>query len=380
MHVAICLWGLMRAARFTVHSFHTYVVKSVINYGHTYDIFVHTYSFAGEYGSMRNHEANVQLNFSDWKLFKPNYIYVEDQDAFDQRINYRMYQSQGDPWHNGFYSFKNHMRALNSLHHVTKAVESMATHRAYDGIIFVRPDVQFLNPLPIFLLSHYLSRAQPPQEQRLLFLPDFHRSCDGGEYNDRMAMGSLSAGLQYGKKLQTALAYSQGHLLHAERFTFHHLQHPIPSNSTHLRHADGMKIYEIPFRFRRVRSNGEIHFRDWEAVSPKEQARLEAKGTYFVGKGRRTDWWLRVCYTALEYLTLGRVYVWNHDDNGNVFCSPHPKVSYQQITELSKSSASTAAGHREDAHRQHEIHCNHTFHEETVGNETTAYIIPVNCR
>jgi hypothetical protein len=229
MHVAICLWGLMRAVRFTVRSFHTFVLKSALKYGHTYDIFVHTYSFSGAYGSLRNRESNVQLNFTDWRLLEPNYIFIEDQDAFDARINSALYQKMGDPWHNDFFSFRNHMRALNSLHHVTMAVESMSARRIYDGVIFVRPDVQFLSPLPIYLLQspQYGSAAQ-----NTLFIPDFHRSCRGAEYNDRMAMGHLSAALRYGKKLQTAFAYAQRHLLHAEKFTYAHLQNSYQSSST----------------------------------------------------------------------------------------------------------------------------------------------------
>lgn len=391
--MAICLWGLMRALRFTVHSFHTFVLKSVVNYGHTYEIFVHTYSFQGEYGSSRNNEANVHLNFSEWKLLKPNYIFVEDQDAFDEQINYKAYQSLGDPWRNDFYSFKNHIRALNSLNHVTMAVESISKVRHFDGVIFVRPDVLFLNPLPIFLLSSSIFGKNN------LFLPDFHRSCDGSEYNDRMAMGHLKAGLLYGKKLQTAYLYSQSHILHSETFTHDHIEQPwlqsalvsngtssVPPAKTSLKgsaeQSAHAKVVEIPFRFRRIRSNGDIHTRDHEVLTPKEQAARAKEGNYYTGHGKRTPLMLRTIYTALEYLTLGKVYIWNHDDNGNMFCSPHQKITYEDLKRFEKNVQISKHGiEAQEKTRFQTITCDQqVIDRPVVGNQSTKFIIPVNCK
>lgn len=64
---------------------------------------------------MRNNENNTKLNFSEWKVLQPSHIQIEDQDAFDRSMNYSEYMTHGDPWKNGYHSFKNHLRALNSL-------------------------------------------------------------------------------------------------------------------------------------------------------------------------------------------------------------------------------------------------------------------------
>ena len=94
-----------------------------IDDGHTVDQLYHSwipshainFRVVGVYRNMRNNENNTRLNFSEWKLLQPNHIQIEDQDAFDRTMNYSQYMTHGDPWKNGYHSFKNHLRALNSL-------------------------------------------------------------------------------------------------------------------------------------------------------------------------------------------------------------------------------------------------------------------------
>ncbi|RYH09394.1 hypothetical protein EON65_40170 [archaeon] len=247
---------MMRSLRYTIDSYNRFVLEPIVAMNHTYEVFVHTYKLRHAYSNVRNFESPVWINETDWKMLKPNYIYVEEQDQFDNDVNYPIYQTKGDPWTNYYVSFKNHMRALNSLHHVTMALDSLCLSRqhaspkgtkCFDAVVFVRPDVDFLNSLPVHLL-HEIS-------PNLLYLPDFHRSCRRGEYNDRMAMGGLTAALTYGKRLQYALTYAQRHKLHAEGLTYDYLQE-----------FKELEIVEIPFRFRRIRSSGATHGRDQEEV------------------------------------------------------------------------------------------------------------------
>lgn len=360
MHLAICLWGLLRSLPHTIKSFEKYIVEPLKQYDITYDIILHTYQLNGSYSSTRNNEEKIELNISNYHLLNPQYIYIENQLEFDTKINYQLYQTYGDPWKNHFQSFKNHLRALNSLYHITKVVESLISRHEihYDGIIFLRPDVQFLHPLPIELLpindrSFYnilqqelpISPANPMpsrasdglpsttsikrQQQmktskdeffhNMLYLPDFHRSCQGQEYNDRMAMGSITYALQYGKKFENAYDYSLTHYLHAEKFTY-----------DHLRTYSNILPIEISFRFRRIRASGNIHIRDYEAVTPLNQQLLANHGIYFISKGYRTPWHLRILYTLLEMITGYQRYVWNHDDHGNIFCHPNIYIKYSE--------------------------------------------------
>jgi hypothetical protein len=379
MHIAICIWGLLRSLRFTIHSYHIFILKALIHRGHTYDTFLHTYSLSKNYTNIRNHEKSIVLDFSEWKLLHPNYVYVENQDEFDASINYPLYRKKGDPWNNDYYSFSNHIRALNSLHHVTLVVESVSKYRNYDAILFLRPDVQFLHPLPVSLLE--LSSIH--KSKSFWFIPDFHRSCDGSELNDRMAMGSLSAGLEHGKKLQTAFLYSQHHILHAEKFSYDHLYQrllyryniyhnddimrnfiksgtsllrgqstnsqydsfnifdtdpkAISSTTINTNHSAittsssaSLLIYEIPFRFRRIRVDGNPNPRDLREV---HKPSIDGIDSYEDGN--------RFHYTHLVY----RLYVylrWMHEYIKyftrpiNQYCSPHPRIYYNQIIEYEK--------------------------------------------
>ena len=128
----------------------------------------------------------------------------------------------------------------------------------------MRPDLKVINELPI-----YLTQIQA-QNKSILYLPDFHRSCFGGEYNDRMAMGDLNAGLIYGKKFEYMLNYSHNQQLHSESFNYWYLNQMKPR----------IDIVEIPFRFHRIRNGGEVSTRDVTIPRPFEDGGAFNHGFY----------------------------------------------------------------------------------------------------
>lgn len=227
----------------------------------------------------------------------------------------------GDPWRTNFTSFVNHMRALHSLRQLAHAVERQHNRpnaTKFDAIVYLRPDVMYLNELPIYLIKEY---------KNTIFVPNFHRKCLGGEYNDRFAMGDYRSALTYGKKLDAALSYSLVKPLHSETFTFDYLK------------EKNIPVLEIPFRFRRVRAHGVLHERDELVYSPQEQEHLVTTDTL----PHRTNYFVRCFYNFVEYITFNKIYIWAHDDTENQLCAPNSYVSYQTMMALRKKAIAAAS-------------------------------------
>ena len=95
-------------------------------------------------------------------------VMIENQDTFNNNFAFEDYMTKGDPWNSNYTSFKNHIRALHSLHQVTLAIEKASHKYHYDGVAFLRPDVEYVNELPIYLLQEH---------PHTLFVPKFQRDC-----------------------------------------------------------------------------------------------------------------------------------------------------------------------------------------------------------
>ena len=297
MHVIIGMWGILRSLPYTVDSIDKFCLTPLRQHGHTFEIFLHTYSSFESYANARSGEMGI-VNNTSWKLLNPDYVFIEDQNMFDRRTNYASFELSGDPWKNGFLSLKNHVRALNSLFHLTQMIESTSNIRKIDSVIFIRPDVTILSELPVYLLSLFPNNT--------LFVPDFHRSCLGNEYNDRMAMGDLKSAIRYGNRLGSAAEYSKAHKLHSESFLYYYLNY--------VKHVN---VIEIPFRFRRTRLNGNIAERDKGIINPEDENAYKLLGR----TPKVVPWYFRMFFSL------------NHFDHNssNIFCSPNRRISQKTI-------------------------------------------------
>ncbi|RYG96576.1 hypothetical protein EON65_54195, partial [archaeon] len=127
--VALCFWGLLRSLQYTYPSIEKHIFHPLKFHHIEYDIFVHTYKFREKYENIRNGEEATQLNFTEYALLNPNYVFLEDQNDFDENFSYTNFTTHGDPWKNGFVSLRNHVRALNSLYHLAKVVELVGGYK-----------------------------------------------------------------------------------------------------------------------------------------------------------------------------------------------------------------------------------------------------------
>ena len=238
MKVALCFWGLCRSTHLTIASIQTHIFDALKHQGIEYDIYCHTYEIHHTYTNVRADEIKCILRNDNWKLLEPTYISLENQDKIDAGLDLESYRTKGDPWNYEPYyipyaTFDNHIRALWSLHSVGKLLDKSQT--VYDYIVFLRPDVLYLQPL----LRDYFLHAT----NETVCIPDFHHFFGS---NDRFAICTPHVAKLYSHRFKHAFTYSLHNQLHAEGFLSDVLQ------------SAGIRIHTIPFRFRRVRANGRI--------------------------------------------------------------------------------------------------------------------------
>ena len=231
--IAICFFGLCKSTNYTIDSINKCIFDPLIQF--EYDIYVHTFYINDVYSNKRNNENNIVLNNDLYKLLNP-IKYVIDDDKIRKSIDFLKYRSQGDPWDNNFESLDNLILALYSLNQVTQLWKS--SNKTYDYIMYIRPDVLFLQPLDVSYFNQINNNN--------IILPNFH------EYpiNDRFAIGTPNVMLKYGERYDNAYNYSLSKKLHAEEY----LNYILTLNN--------IKIIKINFKFQRIRANGIIDIHD----------------------------------------------------------------------------------------------------------------------
>jgi hypothetical protein len=236
MRVAVCFWGLCRSTDLVIDSIKQYIFQPLLDVGIEVDTFLHTYTLYRPYSNSRAGEERIQLKNTVWKLLEPTKYIIENQDKVDTHLQFEQYRTYGNPWAaddaGGFQTLDNHIRALWSLKQVTTLW--IQSGISYDAVLYVRPDCRYLRPLqPSWLYS---------LKKYTIMLPDFHlhENC-----NDRFAIGVPDVMRHYGMRFDGALEYSKRLPLHSERY----LSFILSRNAITIEH--------IPFRFWRMRANGE---------------------------------------------------------------------------------------------------------------------------
>jgi hypothetical protein len=156
---------------------------------------------------------------------------VEDQDLADLSMGFQAYKTFADPWHSNYETFDNHIRSLYSLNKVTQLYKEKKGD--YDYVIYLRPDVLFLNKLDLRWLQSISDKT--------LLAPDYHLDLP---MNDRFCIAKPDTAVFYGSRYKLALDYSLKKSLHSEWFLYEILK------------KNQIRVIDIPLRFRRVRATG----------------------------------------------------------------------------------------------------------------------------
>ena len=88
-----------------------------------YDVFLHSFYFEGNLNISYTSEKNVKLDFDEYKLLKPKYYKIDNQDEVIKTIDFKKYMYQ-DRCHNNMQMLRNAVLSLYSQKEVTKLVTS----------------------------------------------------------------------------------------------------------------------------------------------------------------------------------------------------------------------------------------------------------------
>lgn len=237
MKVALAFWGLTRSLKYTIDSINTNIIDILKANNIDYKIFMHTWIINGIYNNTHGGEKNIILDNDEYKLLNPDYIERHDQDDFKKHINFKAFRSQRDPWKSNYQTTNNFICAMYSKLRCTMLIENSKEN--FDYVIFLRPDVQFINKFDINFFKFVNNKT--------ICVPNFACKHSRYKFNDRFCISNIKTYKIYGKVFPKLFEYSKKHPLHAENF------------HGDVMHKNKINVKFIPFVFHRVRANGKIH-------------------------------------------------------------------------------------------------------------------------
>ena len=232
MKVALCFWGLTRSLKHTINSIQEHILQPLQQAQIEYTIFLHTFTMSTKYHNPRAGEVNMSLDFDEYKLLKPDYIQIDDQDEIKAKIQITKYHSLPDPWESNYICLDNFVCAMYSKKQLGIMVKKSGEN--FDYIVYLRPDVRFLNNIDI----RYFHNTH----QNIICTPNFHLF---PQLNDRFAILKPCNLKTYSELFNEMYEYSRVYPLHSERFQYNIITRRFR-----------WKIIYIPIHFNRVRING----------------------------------------------------------------------------------------------------------------------------
>lgn len=234
MKVALAFWGLTRSLKYTVNSIEERILKKLKEKNIDFKIFMHTWIVNSVYNNARSKEKNVTLDNEEYKLLNPDYIERHDQDEFKRQINFNAFRNHPDPWNTNYETVNNFICAMFSKSRCTKLIEDCKEN--FDYIIFLRPDVKYLNDFNSDFLKYVNNNT--------ICVPNFANNHGNCKFNDRFCISNMKTYKIYGNVFPKMYEYSKNHQLHSE--TFH----------CYMMKINNIGIKFIPFIFDRIRADG----------------------------------------------------------------------------------------------------------------------------
>lgn len=240
MKVAVAYFGIPRNSSVCFPSIETNIYarlpahSSVASFYHLYEPQLVSNPRSGE---------NDYLGQSNYQAFSVMTGRVDAPGQCLERWGFEEFKSYGDVWKDGFKSLGNLLHQLNSLYEVSSLVESYEP----DVVIFLRPDLLYLDALPEFVLPAVSANSHAA------YIPNWQW---WNGLNDRFSICGRDVYLAYGKRIESALRFcgEQRRGLHAER-----LLRFVMADA-------GAKLRTLDMRASRVRIGGNIVE---ESFSPK---------------------------------------------------------------------------------------------------------------
>jgi hypothetical protein len=233
MKVALAFWGLTRSLKYTIDSINNKIINKFKEHGIQYKIFMHTWIVNSVYNNSRSKEHGVVLDNTEYSLLNPDYIELQDQDDFKQKINFNAFRTHKDPWNTNYETVNNFICAMFSKSRCTQLIDK--SNENFDYIIYLRPDVLYLNDFDVNFFKKVNSNT--------ICIPNFALH---NNFNDRFCIVNMKTYKLYGHIFKKLFEYSKHCSLHSE--TVHYK----------LMIKNKIKIEKINFIFKRVRADGRI--------------------------------------------------------------------------------------------------------------------------
>jgi len=232
MKIGLAFWGLTRSLKYTIKSIEKHILNVLNNNKIEFDIYIHTYQVNSIYNNPRAREKNIKLDNTEYKLLKPKYFKIDDQDKIKKKLKLLEYRTNPDPWKTNYVTVDNFICAMYSKMEVIKLVKN--SRIKYDYIIFLRPDVLYLNDFDINIFIKINNKN--------ICIPNFHLYSN---FNDRFFIGTYKNAMIYGFLFKDLLKYSKYKRLHSETF-----------NYVFMHDINKLNIIYIKFYFNRIRADG----------------------------------------------------------------------------------------------------------------------------